>query len=38
MNENQGSESTLSFQLALLEMRGAESAPAERLVAHEAKR
>jgi hypothetical protein len=32
-NENQGAESTLSFQLALLEMRDLEIAPAVRLVA-----
>jgi glycosyltransferase involved in cell wall biosynthesis len=32
-NENQGAESTLSFQLALLEMREVELAPAVRLVA-----
>ena len=32
-NENQGAESTLSFQLALLEMRDLEFAPAVRLVA-----
>jgi hypothetical protein len=38
VNENQGAESTLSFQLALLEMRGVELAPAERSVAHETKR
>ncbi len=29
VNENQGAESTLSFQLALLEMRGVELTPAE---------
>lgn len=33
VNENQGAESTLSFQLALLEMRELECAPAVRLVA-----
>jgi hypothetical protein len=38
VNENQGAESTLSFQLALLEMRGAELEPAARLVAGEAGR
>ncbi len=32
MNENQGAESTLAFQLALLEMRSSELAPALRLV------
>jgi hypothetical protein len=32
-NENQGAESTLSFQLALLEMRETELTPAVRLVA-----
>jgi hypothetical protein len=38
VNENQGAESTLSFQLALLEMRGVELAPAERWVAQETNR
>jgi hypothetical protein len=33
VNENQGAESTLSFQLALLEMRDIEPARALRLVA-----
>ncbi|HEX3850189.1 MAG TPA: glycosyltransferase family 4 protein [Polyangiaceae bacterium] len=33
INENQGAESTLSFQLALLEMRNLELTPALRLVA-----
>jgi hypothetical protein len=38
VNENEGAESTLSFQLALLEMRGVELAPAERWVAQETNR
>jgi hypothetical protein len=37
-NENQGAESTLSFQLALLEMRDVELTPALRLVAQNATR
>ena len=37
MNENQGAEPTLSFQLALLEMLSIELVPAVRLVAQEAK-
>src|SRR5207249_4962124 len=37
-NENQGAESTLSFQLALLEMRGVERTPVVRSVALEATR
>lgn len=36
MNENQGAESTLSFQLALLEMQKSELAPTLRLVARTA--
>ena len=38
MNENQGAESTLSFQLALLEMLSIEPVPAMHLVAQGARR